>query len=140
VSAVAVDASVWVAAAEASDRFNPQSRAFLTRSVQRGVRLVIPTFALVEVACALARRRGEAGPARQLTRLMLAPSRVEHIPVEADLVQRALQLGPESGLRGADALYVAAAQRTGATLVSWDRELIERAGAQTPAAWLAANA
>jgi predicted nucleic acid-binding protein len=140
VSAVALDASVWVAAAEASDIFSAQSRVFLTRCVQRGLRLVVPAFALVEVSCALTRRRGEAHLARQLTRLMLAPSRVEQLPLDAGLLRLALQLGSDGGLRGADAVYAAAAQRAEATLVSWDRELIERASAQTPTDWLAANA
>jgi predicted nucleic acid-binding protein len=44
-------------------------------------------------------------------------------------------------LRGADAVYVATASQLGATLVTLDREMIERAGryveVRTPGEWLA---
>ena len=50
-----------------------------------------------------------------------------------------LRLGLQQRLRGADALYAATAQLAGAALISWDNELIQRAGAMTPSAWLAAN-
>jgi predicted nucleic acid-binding protein len=46
-------------------------------------------------------------------------------------------LGTEKRLRSGDALYIAAAERTGVRLVTWDPELIERAGSITPIDWLA---
>ena len=61
------------------------------------------------------------------------------VTVDARLIGQSVLLGTDSFLRGADALYAAAAQLAEATLVSWDDELIQRAGAFTPAAWLAAN-
>jgi predicted nucleic acid-binding protein len=48
-------------------------------------------------------------------------------------------LGAHQLIRGADALYVAASSLTGAPLISWDAELVRRAGALTPQDWLAAN-
>ena len=36
-------------------------------------------------------------------------------------------------------LYAATAEVNGAALVTWDNDLIQRAGALTPTAWLAAN-
>src|SRR5581483_509543 len=49
----------------------------------------------------------------------------------------ARERGAHAFLRGADALYVAAAEAFAAPLLSWDRELITRAGAITPQDWLA---
>jgi predicted nucleic acid-binding protein len=138
-SPVTVDASVWVAAADATDPFRGQSRAFLAGAVRRGERLVIPAFAVVEVACALARKHQDAAVARRLTGSMLAPNQVVHVPVDARLLAMSVRLGTASFLRGADALYAATARLAGGALVSWDDELIRRAGALTPTAWLAAN-
>ena len=61
------------------------------------------------------------------------------MPVDTALIVAALRLGTDTFLRGADALYAATAQLTGSTLISWNRELIQRAGALSPTDWLAAN-
>jgi predicted nucleic acid-binding protein len=77
--------------------------------------------------------------ARRLTGSLLTPGRVVHVPVDARLLATSVQVGTGAFLRGADALYAATAQLAGAALVSWDNELIQRAGALTPTAWLAAH-
>ena len=51
----------------------------------------------------------------------------------------ALRLGTWQFLRGADALYSATAHLTGSQLISWDNELVRRAGALTPTDWLNVN-
>lgn len=51
----------------------------------------------------------------------------------------AIRLGTHRYLRGADALYAATAHLTGTQLISWDNELVQRAGALTPTAWLDAD-
>jgi predicted nucleic acid-binding protein len=136
-SVATVDASVWVAAADSTDAFSEASRAFLAESARRGVQLIIPAFAIVEVACALARKHQDATVARQLVGMMLAPDQVRHVPVDRQLLAASMLLGTNAFLRGADALYAATAYLTGSTLVSWDNELVQRAGASTPTAWLA---
>lgn len=54
-------------------------------------------------------------------------------------LRRAIEIGTRNYLRAGDALYVAAARAAEGQLVSWDRELVERAGALTPEEWLEAN-
>ncbi len=138
-SDLTVDASVWVAAADPRDHFHGESEMFLAAAEQQGVRIVLPAFARVEVACALARKLGSQTQARRLAEHVLALNVVVDVPVDADLLESALQRGTSSYLRGADALYAATAQLTGAQLISWDNELVQRAGALTPTAWLDAN-
>lgn len=134
-----VDASVWIAAADTLDRFHQPSRAFLAAVAGDDVQLFLPEFARVEVACAVARRRRDPAAGQRLAdNLLLAPNIVQ-VPVDAALLTEALRLGTERFLRGADALYAATALRTGSTLVSWDNELIQRAGALTPTTWIDAN-
>ena len=138
-SGVTVDASVWVAAAELSDLNSGQSRAFLAGLIERRTRINVPAFARIEVACALARRRRDPHLARRLTDAMLTPERVIHMPVNAALLTQALLLGTGAFLRGADTLYAATAQLSDSQLISWDNELVQRAGALTPSIWLVNN-
>jgi predicted nucleic acid-binding protein len=132
-----VDASVWVSAADPSDVFCQRSRAFLTAIAQRNLPIALPAFAPLEVACALARRTRNAEGARELAARLLQLSSLEVHEVNVAFLERAGLLGTNAFLRAADALYAAVAERTAGRLVSWDGELIDRAGGMTPDAWLA---
>jgi len=134
-----LDANVWVAAFDPHDRFHAQSTAFLFSVTQRRLGLNGPAFVIVEAACALA-RRAQTAAAGDTTRERLSahPLLVLH-PIDDRLLDTAARMGARQLLRGADALYAAAAAILDAQLVSWDDELIRRAGAVTPADWLAVN-
>lgn len=136
---VTVDASIWIAAADPADVFHAESRTFLATTTVRGLRLVIPTFAVVEVACALSRKRRDPTAGQRLMDGLLSLALVLQVPTDVALLSTALQRGTAMFLRGADALYAATAELTGTTLISWDDELIQRAGALTPTDWLNAN-
>jgi predicted nucleic acid-binding protein len=134
-----IDANVWVAAFDPHDRFHAPSTAFLSAVTQQRVRLNGPAFVIVESACALARRAQDASigeTARK--RLSTHPLLALH-PVDDRLLDSAARMGARQLLRGADALYAATAEILSAQLVSWDDELVRRAGAVTPADWLAVN-
>ena len=132
-----VDASVWVAAADHADVFHSESRDFLAAVALEGAQIVVPEFAIVEVACALARKLQSTARGRYLATDVL--SSVVRRPVDESLLSTALQIGTSVFLRGADALYAATAQLSGAQLISWDNELVQRAGAITPTTWLDAS-
>jgi predicted nucleic acid-binding protein len=57
--------------------------------------------------------------------------------------EKAAALAAQQFLRGAHAVYVALAKQLGAPLVTWDKELLERAAAVvptlTPSEWLRRN-
>ena len=127
-----VDASVWVSAHDRQDARCGESRRFLTWAVAAGAELRAPAFARVEIACALARRLRDPDEAVRLTETMLAAAQVVECDVDARLLSKALSHGTRNFLRGADALYAAAAETAGSTLVSWDGEHLNRAGAIRP--------
>jgi predicted nucleic acid-binding protein len=136
---VTVDASIWIAAADPTDVFHHESRTFLAATAVQGLRLFIPTFAVIEVACALSRKRRDPSAGQRLIEGLLLLSVVAQVPADAALLSTALRRGSDLLLRGADALYAATAELTGSTLISWDQELIQRAGALSPTDWLNAN-
>ena len=136
-SAVTVDASVWIAAQDATDPCCAQSRAFLMKAVMNGDSIHVPAYARVEVACALARKFRHAAKGQRLASQILTAANARDTLVNDALLASALSVGTTMFLRGADALYAATADLTESTLVSWDKEHIQRAGGLTPADWLA---
>ena len=135
-----MDANVWVAAFEPADPFHAQSEAFLRTANSRRLTLNSPAFMIVEAGCALARRTNNpAAGAAVRDRLKQHPALTLHA-LDDRLLHTALELGALHLLRGADSLYAATAKLVEGPLVSWDQELVQRAGAVTPTAWLTANA
>jgi predicted nucleic acid-binding protein len=134
-----LDASVVIAAAEPEDAFHAESRSLLEIVITRGVPVLLPAFGLTEIACALARRLRDPVMARNLAIRGLAAIRAVELPVDAAFLAHATLSGTRDFLRGADALYAAAAEMTGGVLVSWDGEHRSRAGALSPTEWMAAN-
>jgi predicted nucleic acid-binding protein len=135
-----VDASVWVSATDSREPHHAESAACLVRLSETGRRVVVPSLARLEVACALARQFRNPGQARRITAGLLQAAKAVEVPLDAGAVHRAQLIGTEQYLRGADAVYAAEAASTNTTLISWDDELIKRAGAVSPTTWLRANA
>lgn len=132
-----IDANVWVAASDPRDRFRDSSVAFLRAVAERDLELHGPAFLINEVGCALARRTGD-GTVGILAaeRLRSHPSLTLH-GMDEPLLALAMDIGVRQLLRATDALYAATAVLTRAPLISWDAELVSRAGAVTPDGWLA---
>lgn len=128
-----VDASVWVSRLIASERHHVVTRSWLDGAAREGALLVAPALMLPEVGGALARRTGEARLARRaLQQLMRVPG-LRLIPLDQKLAEMAARLAVDLALRGADAVYVAAAKELGLPLVSWDAEQLERSARVVPA-------
>ena len=139
-TALVVDASVWVSAADATDEFSVSSRAFLSLVVERELPISLPELAKLEIACALARRLRDAERGRSLADRMLGSPLVTAQPLNRAMFRQALEVGTRRFLRSGDALYAALAAWLNAEIVSWDGELIDRAGALTPTGWIERNA
>ena len=92
-SAVAVDASVWVAAQDPDDPFSGSSRLFFSQAMSAGVVIHVPAFALVEVACALARKLRHAARGQRLAELVFNATAAKQHAVNASLLTKALAIG-----------------------------------------------
>ncbi len=133
---ITVDANVWVAAYDPHDRFHDDSVTFLSAVLDLRTSLYAPAVMPLEAACALARRTGRPEVGEDaFQRLQKVPG-LELIPLDQNLIRLAGRLGTRASLRAADAIYAATAQATGSNCISWERELVERAGALLPTQWL----
>lgn len=124
-----VDASVWVSRFLPEDVFHQVSRTWLIEMTTAGMALVAPTIALAEVSGSIARRTGNDQLGYQIVQQIRQLPAVQFIAVDDTLGQLAAQIASTYRLRGADAVYMAVAQRLQIPLVSWDQEQLDRAAA-----------
>jgi predicted nucleic acid-binding protein len=136
---LALDANLWIAAFDPSDAFHDDSVAVFAEAARRALPLTGPSFVVLESICALARRVNDPSFAQAAAARMAEHPALHLEPLSEALLAEAERLGVERRLRGSDALYVATAMRLGCPLLSWDQELVDRGGAQSPREWLAAS-
>ena len=134
-TALVVDASVWVSAADAADKLSAPSRTFLRSVMRQRDPIALPAIARLEVACALSRRLRDCRRGRDLADRFLLSPLITEIDL-GSLLGTALTVGTESFLRAGDAFYAAVATDEDGLIISWDEELLRRANAVTPSAWL----
>jgi predicted nucleic acid-binding protein len=121
-----VDASVRVSALSPLGADSADSRAFLTQVQERQMPLFCPTLLLVEMSVAVARALGDADRAMALAAALRGWPNQTLVPLGEAAADRAAKLAATAGLRGADAVYAAVAQEYDTTLVTLDRQQLER--------------
>jgi predicted nucleic acid-binding protein len=122
-----VDANVWIATFVQDDVFHVPSSRWLSQQMTRGEPIMIPAIALAEVAGAISRRAGAARAGLALADMMATPT-LQIMEISMPLAQSAANLATNLSLRGMDAIYAALAVERGLPLITWDNELLERAG------------
>ena len=132
-----LDANIWISVYDPKDVFHAESTAFLVEITRQQLRVNGPDFVLIETACALARRAQDPSVGQTAVQHLQAHPLLTLYPFTEQLFAAAIRFGVQQLLRGGDALYVATAQLSGAQLISWDGELVRRAGAIIPTDWLA---
>ena len=121
-----IAASVHVSALNPLEANSSSSQEFLAQ-VQRGhIPLFCPTLLLVEVAAAVARAIDDARRATALVAELRGWSNLTLVLLDEALADRAAGLAATTRLRGADAVYAAVAQQFNTTLVTLDRQQLER--------------
>ncbi len=128
--ALLLDASVWVASKDSSDRFLDPARQLVLDPARN---LAALDLTLYETANVVGARWGRPGVAKELSRTIIARCGEHLLPVDAALLDSALEVAAEHGLTAYDAAYVAAARRHGWTLVSADiADLVSKGLAVAP--------
>lgn len=125
-----MDASVWLAAYDAHDRFHASSRALVGESEKPVAALDLTLYEVGNVATL---RWRDVERARALARLL--PVRCENriLSVDPDMVEDAAMLAAQTGISVYDAAYAVQARAHGWTLVSGDlRDLVGNGLAITP--------
>ncbi len=121
-----IDASVHVSALNPAEADSATSQAFLALVRQQRVPLFCPTLLLVEVAAAVARAFDDTDRAVALAEALRGLPNQTLVPLDESLADRAVALAATARLRGADAVYAAVAQQYGTTLITLDRQQLDR--------------
>jgi predicted nucleic acid-binding protein len=121
-----IDASVHVSALNPREVDSKASQAFLAFARQNQLLLFCPTLLLVEVAAAVSRALNDPVRAILLAMALRPWSHQTLVPLDEALASRAIRLAANARLRGADAVYAAVSQQYGTTLVTLDRQQLER--------------
>ena len=130
-SVLLLDASVWLAARDRSDRFHTSASALVRHAPVRPVAALDLT--LYEVANVAAARWGSQDEADRLVDLVLAATGERLVRVDQERVRAAIALAAEGDLTVYDASYVACSRQSGWPLVSADlRDLVRPGYACTP--------
>jgi predicted nucleic acid-binding protein len=135
-----IDASVFVAASRTAETQYAASLEFLSLIRGSNESLYCPVLVLAECSAAIARATGDAQLAQNLVSLVEGFPGLRLIPLTLPLARRAAELARLHRLRGADAVYVAVASELKASLITWDREVLQRVApvvvAATPTRWI----
>jgi predicted nucleic acid-binding protein len=122
-----LDASVVVSRLVPQDAHHVASRRWMVQHVAHGGLLIAPALLLPEVAAAIARRTGKPRLASRALAAVLRLPGLRLVVVDDVLARKAASLASQLRLRGADAVYIAAAVALRVPLVTWDVEQRDRA-------------
>jgi predicted nucleic acid-binding protein len=121
-----VDTSVHISALNPAESGSADSRVFLAHVQDQHIPLFSPTLLVVETAAAVARALDDTERAVALAAVLHDWPNQMLVPLDEALAERAANLAAAVRLRGADAVYAAVAQQYGTTLVTLDRQQLER--------------
>jgi len=125
---VVIDASVLVSWIVSSDANHNDSHFWMKRYRAIGGLLVVPAFAMIEVAAALARQSKNPVLTKATIKDLYSVSILRIVPLDSVLVRSAVDIASDLQLRAGDATYVAVAYKLKIPLVSWDKEQLQRGG------------
>jgi len=123
---VTVDASVFVSRLRADDMAHAESRTLLEALAERPVLTVLPTLVRPEIAGAIRRFSGDPQIARRALEVLELLPNLNYAPLDGRLANDATELAAGSGMKGADAVYVATARLFDTVLVTLDAHQRER--------------
>ena len=129
---VVIDSSLWISRLLPADSNHGAARGWVARHVQSGGTLLAPTMLAIETAAGVARATNNTGVGQRAAEDLYLLPYVRLIALDAPLVEQTIRVAAGQRLRGADAIFVALAQREGVPLVTFDREQLSRAAALVP--------
>lgn len=134
---IVIDASVWVSYLLPQEPAHQFTKQWLAQYLVNGGTLAAPIILVPEVAGAVTRRTRFITEGQQAIDYLTNLSPLRLLMLNRSLGLAAAQVAVDLQLKGADACYVAVAQRLRVPLVSWDQEQLRRASqliqAYTPA-------
>ena len=136
-----LDANIWVGAFDPGDSRQPIYKKVLKDIfLSPDITVFSPYLMEVEVLASMTRKFRGTREIKNLKHLMRSHPRHHWFVLDYKFAQEAARCATTLFLRGADAVYVATALSNNSTLVTFDREIIDRASSAVdvikPDQWL----
>ncbi len=122
-----IDASVFLNALNQHEQGQPDSFRFLSRVRKLAIPIIVPTLLFPELAAGIARAMNDFTLANAFVADLRNLSHLVTIDLDMRLAMQAAEIAATQRIKGSDSVYVAVAQRFGATLVTRDRQQLEHA-------------
>ena len=124
-----IDASVYIALMNEHERAHVSSWAWFERAQAVHESIIAPVILMTEVAAALSRGIGDSVLAHRVVQQLRHSAVIELLPVTLALAGQAATIAADYRIRGCDAVYVALAEQLSESLITLDRQQLERAAA-----------
>jgi predicted nucleic acid-binding protein len=129
---IVIDASVWIGALLPIDVNHQSSNRWVNNHISKNIPHYLPTLGLAEVAGSIARRNNSSSEGINALNYIIGLNSIRLIDVDRSLGELAARLASNLRLKGADSVYVAVALQLNIPLLTWDKELLNRANAVIP--------
>ena len=127
-----MDASVYIAMINSNETIHSSSWQWFEGAQKKHESICAPVILLAEVSAALSRGIDDPQLAHRVIQQLKGASTIELIPVTRPMAEHAAVIAADHRIRGCDAIYVALADQMGETLVTLDKQQLERAAAVVP--------
>ncbi|MBN1460633.1 MAG: PIN domain-containing protein [Armatimonadetes bacterium] len=124
---VTVDASVFVRATNPQEQGSDVCVAVIDALGSGTTAIILPTFVLAELAGVFGSRSVQKTDIDRLLERISGMPRLTFQPLDRALAEEAAEIAMSARLQGADSIYLAAARRYGATLITADEQQRTRA-------------
>ena len=131
-TAYTIDASVHINAINENEPEFGDSQAFLARVEQERLEMICPTLLVTEIAAALSRAFDDEETGMAFAMVVRDLPNLRLVSLDDSLAVAAAELAARHRLRGADAVYAAVAKHYQTTLVTNDRQQLERLSGVLP--------
>ena len=122
-----LDANIFIRDLDTREPDHAACHELIEQLVAREIPIIVPLIVLAEVAGTVSRTRHDPIAGRIAADALRDIPYIRFLPLDEALAKEATEIAADYALRGADAIYVAVARRTGSALVSLDREQRTRA-------------
>lgn len=123
---VCLDASVLVSAAHGAEPFSFDSKRLLQRIQKEKVKVFLPELAVPEIVSAVMRGTRNKTLAEELAASLRLVPNFSFVSLDRTLADAAVRVITATGLKSADAVYVALALLYHVPLVTLDKEQLEK--------------
>lgn len=131
-TAYTIDASVHINSLNENEPEFGDSQAFLARAEREHLEMICPTLLVTEIAAALSRAFDDEEKGMAFAMAVRDLPNLRLVSLDDSLAVAAAELAARHRLRGADAVYAAVAKQYQATLITNDRQQLERLSGVLP--------